>query len=128
MPNLTGQHSVVISTNSLEYTQKRWGTERVLVDDPSDKSKYSVKQITLNPDQFTSLHVHEFKREWLYVIQGSITISFENQGSIAVNQFQHVYLEPGTPHRMHNLDSSLAAVYLEVSQGGCHNDAERISL
>lgn len=103
---------------------KRWGQEVPMFDDP--QGAYSVKKIILCDGQCTSLHVHKQKREYLILLKGTLTIERDDWKSpLVLAPGQAKYLEPSIPHRMLARGD---CEYIEVSQGGCQNDAERVRL
>ncbi len=112
---------------SSELIQKRWGSEEFLQEDPL--GNYDTKRIVLLSGQCTSLHVHQEKREWLYLIEGVLELKIDADESRVEVLYpgQHIFLPPKIPHRMTSLNG-LQCVYLEVSQCGCREDAERVKL
>ena len=108
-----------------EKLEKRWGYEQPMFDDPG--GSYSVKRIVLNEGQCTSLHVHKEKRELLIMVRGILKVEREDwPGPLLMIRDEMKYLEPGIPHRMTALRGDCE--YIEVSQGGCETDAERVKL
>jgi mannose-6-phosphate isomerase-like protein (cupin superfamily) len=73
--------------------QKRWGCEIWI----ANTDKYLGKILIINPNDHTSLHVHDKKEEHIYVFRGSLvdedTHEKFNAGSV-------LHIKPGVEHML----------------------------
>lgn len=104
-------------------TPKPWGEERIL----HQGYGYAVKKILLNAGNRTSLHYHEVKHEFIYVVEGELTLQIgqDNARDLRVLRAgEFAAISPGTIHRMEAVAKNTA--YIE-SQTDHLEDVVRIS-
>lgn len=101
---------------------KRWGSEEILF-----SGAYLFKRLVLKARHCTSMHFHYAKCETLYILEGQLTIEFEDWPTVTLNPGQWYTIREGkcNAHRMTAGD--VDCVYLEASTP--HEcDSERIRL
>jgi len=104
-------------------TPKPWGEERLL----HQGYGYAVKQIHLNIGKRTSLHYHQVKHEFIYVVEGELTVEVGKDGGTELRVLragQFIAITPGTIHRMEAVATD--TIYME-SQTDHLDDVIRIT-
>lgn len=94
-----------------KITQKPWGREVLL----HQGFGYAVKEITLNSLSRTSLHFHEIKHEYIYLVSGSLRVDLPTDSDSDC----FVILNPGSglaipPSQIHRMSAIETAVYVEA--------------
>lgn len=95
---------VVIPAN----IHKRWGHEKVFVNgeyhDTRNTNRYCMKELVLNGNESTSMHFHINKHETLYVIEGTLTLRFNDGnggvGNIDLEAGSAFLVPPGFQHQL----------------------------
>lgn len=90
-----------------KIVDKRWGCEIWW----ANTDKYMGKILVINPNQCTSLHVHEHKDETMYVMQGQLKDAKHENLCHGVGSVFHV--APGVEHRL--IAGSTGVTLIEVS-------------
>jgi len=93
----------------MKIVNKLWGVERWLHNDKD----YCCKILELNPGFQCSLHYHPKKRETFTVVEGRVGLEVVRGFRIGNHQhhvynllpYQHITLEPYTPHRFWAIES-----------------------
>lgn len=104
------------------YVEERpWGKFEKYI----ENQKCTVKLLYLNPNSQTSLQYHDGRDEWWKIIQGSITVSIDNDDCV-LQKDDTVFIKRGSKHRIINLDNP--SIILELSFGHFdENDIVRLS-
>ncbi len=96
----------------MQIIEKPWGKEEII----EINENYMVKKLTMYKNHRCSLQFHNYKKETIYVLSGSLKIiSGPNSQDLLGNIFnsgESTTISPGIVHRMEALEDS---VYLEAS-------------
>ena len=96
----------------MRIIEKPWGKEEII----EINENYMVKKLTMFKNHRCSLQFHNYKKETIYVLSGSLKIiSGPNSHDLLENIFtsgEATTILPGIVHRMEALEDS---VYLEAS-------------
>lgn len=99
-----------ISSNPDVITLKPWGQETLM----HQGHGYAVKEITIEANQRTSLHFHNEKHEFIYVVSGAVILEIGDEKGLTtktITRGGRFAIPPLTWHRMSTLDE--ATTYVE---------------
>jgi mannose-6-phosphate isomerase len=90
----------------MRIVEKPWGREVWI----AHTDRYALKEITVNKGHRSSLQYHVKKHEHIYVIEGSLSIEWENEAgqmeTIVLNPGDVVENKPGRKHRVTALETT----------------------
>lgn len=96
----------------MQIIEKPWGREEVI----EINDKYMVKRLTMWAGHRCSLQYHNFKKETIYVLSGTLKIvqgtSKDTLQETLYRSGDSLTIPPGAIHRMEGVEDS---VYLEAS-------------
>jgi len=114
-----------ISPQDMNFVSKRWGWELWIV----NNEKYCGKILFIKQGKWCSFHYHEQKDEVLYIQQGRIEFTYEDdeakiteQAEMGVGEAFHVV--PGVKHQMRALEDTY--IY-EFSTQHFDEDSKRVT-
>jgi|SRR3989344_933401 len=87
---------------------KPWGFEEIL----ETNKNYTVKRLSLKNGHQCSYQYHEFRKETIYALSGSLTIVFQNRKT-RLSPGKSFTINPPTLHRMRAEEGD--CLYLECS-------------
>ena len=87
---------VPLTKSTPKIVHKPWGQEVWII----ENEKYSGKFLELNKGMQSSLHYHAKKTETMYVLHGTLEITYSNNSVLVVNIGESITLLPGITHRL----------------------------
>ncbi len=88
-----------------------WGTYEVLATDPL----FKVKRITVHPGHQTSLQSHQHRSEHWVIVEGTATVTHENQ-MLTLQPQEIIFIKAGDKHRLAN-QGPLPLTLIEIQTG-----------
>jgi len=92
----------------LKIIKKPWGQEEIL----EVNDKYVVKRLTMNTGQRCSLQYHEYKKETILVLNGTLYVFLDGE-TLVLEVGETITITPGQKHRMFTFQEN--SIYLECS-------------
>lgn len=110
-----------------QLVEKRWGYELIYI----NSEDYCMKQLVIRAGQSTSMHFHVHKHETLVVVQGKLTLSYNDGVSghvttLLVPKDNAWVVAPGFQHQLTAGDEDV--VLIEASTTDNPIDSVRVNL
>lgn len=98
----------------MQIIEKPWGKEEIL----ETNANYMVKRLFIKAGNRCSLQYHEYKRETIIVVSGTLLITRNFEG--ADSTWEDIVLYPGDFYtipvgRTHRMEGVTNAIYIEAS-------------
>ena len=82
------------------------------------QDRFALLELTVAPDVlFAPPHIHQLEDEWLYVLQGHLTVTIGSE-TVQARSGDTVFMPRGVPHAAANPDASPTRLLMLISPAG----------